>query len=78
MWSTGTDVVGSWVTSASSTVISASSSKARTAPRSDGAEMISKRFHIARKRLGLNKNEWEPDSSLFVRPSPASDQLSLF
>ncbi len=42
------------------------------------AEMIAKRFQIARKRLGLDKNEWQPDTSQFVAPGPDPNQLALF
>ena len=42
------------------------------------AEMIAKRFQIARKRLGLDKNEWQPDTSQFVPPGPDPNQLALF
>jgi DNA repair photolyase len=43
------------------------------------AELLRQRFHIARKRLGLerSKERWEFDLTLFKPPPRAGDQLSL-
>jgi DNA repair photolyase len=43
------------------------------------AELLRQRFHIARKRLGLerSKERWEFDLTLFKPPPRAADQLSL-
>ena len=43
------------------------------------AELLSKRFHLARKRLGLDQGDWQPDCSQFIRPAAPADrrQLSL-
>jgi hypothetical protein len=41
------------------------------------AELLRKRFSLACQRLGLNKNDWNPDLSLFRVPPRAGDQLSL-
>jgi DNA repair photolyase len=41
------------------------------------AELIEQRFHLATRRLGLNRNRWELDTSQFKPPAQAGDQLSL-
>jgi DNA repair photolyase len=41
------------------------------------AQLLRKRFALACQRLGLNKNDWNPDLSLFKVPPRAGDQLSL-
>jgi DNA repair photolyase len=41
------------------------------------AELIEKRFRLATKRLGLNRNRWHLDTSQFKPPPRAGDQLSL-
>ncbi len=41
------------------------------------AQLLSRRFHIACERLGLNREERELDTSKFIRPNP-SGQQSLF
>ena len=35
------------------------------------AELLAKRFQLASKRLGLDRGDWEPDCSQFVKPSTA-------
>ena len=42
------------------------------------AEMIAQRFHLAVKRLGLNKEHRSLDLSLFRRPPRMGEQLALF
>src|SRR4051812_13474222 len=42
------------------------------------ASLISQRFAIATRRLGLNQNRVPLDSSKFQRPKQTGDQLSLF
>ena len=42
------------------------------------AELLSKRFRLARKKLGLAKNDWQFDDGQFRRPVPQSAQLDLF
>jgi len=41
------------------------------------AELIEQRFHLATRRLGLNRNRWELDTSQFKPPPRAGDQMSL-
>jgi DNA repair photolyase len=41
------------------------------------AEMIAKRFHLAVKKLGLNRGSWSLDLSQFRRPAQAGEQLAL-
>ncbi len=41
------------------------------------AELISRRFRLACKRLGLNERDWTLDTTLFKPPPRAGDQLSL-
>ncbi|MBI3706440.1 MAG: radical SAM protein, partial [Proteobacteria bacterium] len=41
------------------------------------AELIRRRFQIACKRLGLNKNDWRLDETQFRPPPRAGDQLAL-
>jgi DNA repair photolyase len=41
------------------------------------AEMIAKRFHLAAKKLGLNRGSWTLDLSQFRRPAVAGEQLAL-
>jgi len=41
------------------------------------AEMIAKRFHLAVKKLGLNRGSWSLDLSQFRRPVQAGEQLAL-
>ena len=41
------------------------------------AEQLRKRFRIACARLELNKNDWNPDLSLFKVPPRPGDQLTL-
>jgi DNA repair photolyase len=41
------------------------------------AEMIAKRFHLAVKKLGLNRDSRPLDLSQFRKPAQAGDQLAL-
>ena len=41
------------------------------------AELLRKRFRLACARLGLNKNDWNPNLSLFAVPPRPGDQLKL-
>jgi len=41
------------------------------------AELLHKRFQLASQRLGLNKNDWNPDLSQFAVPPRPGDQLKL-
>ena len=41
------------------------------------AEMIAQRFRQARRRFGLDRRDWAPDTSLFRPPARAGDQLAL-
>jgi DNA repair photolyase len=41
------------------------------------AELLGKRFKLAARRYGLNRERWQPNLSLFRRPPRAGDQLSL-
>ncbi len=41
------------------------------------AELISRRFRLACKRLGLNERDWTFDTGLFRPPPCTGDQLSL-
>jgi DNA repair photolyase len=41
------------------------------------AELIAKRFKLATRRHGLNRERWQPNLSLFRRPPRPGDQLSL-
>ena len=41
------------------------------------ADLLRKRFQLAVTRLGLNRNNWRPDLTLFKRPPQKGDQLSL-
>ena len=41
------------------------------------ADLLRKRFKLAVTRLGLNRNDWRPDLTLFKRPPQKGDQLSL-
>ena len=41
------------------------------------ADMISRRFGIAARRLGLNRRNWVLDTRQFIRPIADSDQLAL-
>jgi len=42
------------------------------------ADLLKQRFSMACKRLGLNRNHWELDTSLFRRPERDNSQLKLF
>ncbi len=42
------------------------------------AQLLARRFQLACKRLGLNRNDWQLDNSQFRAPRPVSPQLSLF
>lgn len=42
------------------------------------SDLIAQRFKIATRRLGLNTDRSPMNTSLFVRPGPASPQLKLF
>ncbi|MCH8156020.1 MAG: radical SAM protein, partial [Proteobacteria bacterium] len=42
------------------------------------AELLARRFELAAKRLGLNRPDWELDTTQFVRPTPGGEQLALF
>ena len=42
------------------------------------AELLARRFALASKRLGLNRPDWELDTTQFVRPTPGGEQLALF
>jgi len=42
------------------------------------AEMIARRFHMAAKRLGLNKDAKSLRTDLFKPPPRTGDQLALF
>jgi DNA repair photolyase len=50
-----------------------------TRQRGEGpyADLLRKRFKLACERLGLNKNDWSPNTALFRPPPRAGDQLSL-
>jgi hypothetical protein len=41
------------------------------------AEMIAKRFHLAVKKLGLNRDSRPLDLSQFRKPAQTGDQLAL-
>jgi DNA repair photolyase len=41
------------------------------------AELLRTRFKLACTRLGLNKHDWHPDTSLFSVPPRAGDQMRL-
>ncbi len=41
------------------------------------ADMVSRRFAIATRKLGLNRRNWTLDTSQFVRPTADADQLAL-
>jgi len=41
------------------------------------AELLERRFRLACKRLGLNRNDWQLDSSQFRPPKRESPQLTL-
>src|SRR5262245_22409926 len=43
----------------------------------EDAELLSRRFRLACQKLGLNKNDWSLDLSLFRVPPKAGDQLAL-
>ncbi len=38
------------------------------------AELLAKRFALARKRLGLDRGDWQPDCSQFVKPARVTDK----
>ena len=42
------------------------------------AELLAQRFRLACKKRGLNRNDWNLDSSLFRKPEADSRQMSLF
>ncbi len=42
------------------------------------AELLAQRFRLACKRRGLNRNDWNLDSSLFRKPEADPRQMSLF
>ncbi len=42
------------------------------------AELLARRFELASKRLGLNRPDWDLDTTQFVRPTPGGEQLALF
>jgi DNA repair photolyase len=42
------------------------------------AEMMARRFHMAVRRLGLNRPQPPLDAAKFKRPQKAGDQMSLF
>ena len=42
------------------------------------AQLLARRFELARKRLGLDGPEWDLDTSQFEKPRPHGDQLALF
>ncbi len=41
------------------------------------ADLLRQRFKLATMRLGLNRNDWHPDLTLFRAPPRAGDQLTL-
>ena len=41
------------------------------------ADMVSRRFAIATRKLGLNRRNWTLDTGQFVRPTADADQLAL-
>ncbi len=41
------------------------------------AELLAKRFALACKRLGLNRNDWALDTSRFRPPHREGEQLEL-
>ena len=41
------------------------------------ADMISRRFALATRKLGLSRRPWEFDTGQFIRPTADSDQLAL-
>ncbi len=42
------------------------------------AQLLARRFELARRRLGLNGNEWDLDVSQFEKPRLHGEQLALF
>ena len=42
------------------------------------ADLLARRFELASKRLGLNRADWDLDTTQFVRPTPGGEQLALF
>ncbi len=42
------------------------------------ADLLARRFELASKRLGLNAEDWQFDSSQFRKPEPDRRQLTLF
>jgi DNA repair photolyase len=42
------------------------------------AELLERRFRLACKKLGLNRNDWQLDTSQFTPPKRESPQLTLF
>ena len=42
------------------------------------AELLARRFELASKRLGLNRPDWDLDTTQFIRPTPGGEQLVLF
>ena len=42
------------------------------------AQMIASRFKAARRRLGLERNDWSLDLAQFRPPPKAGDQMALF
>jgi DNA repair photolyase len=50
----------------------------RQTGRGPYASLIAQRFHIAKRRLGLDRDRWSLDVSKFRCPAKAGDQLALF
>ncbi len=42
------------------------------------ADLLARRFELASKRLGLNRADWDLDTTQFVRPTPGGEQFALF
>ena len=42
------------------------------------AALLKRRFELARKRLGLDRSDWRPDTTQFRRPQSEGEQLALF
>ena len=42
------------------------------------ADLIQRRFDLARRKLGLNKGAWALDTTQFLKPEKPNNQLSLF
>ena len=50
----------------------------RLTGRGPYADLIQRRFDLARRKLGLDKGAWALDTTQFLKPEKPSNQLSLF